>query len=94
MTQSTGVITVRNVGRDGAYQPSAAYNAYLQTTYIDTGMLTVEHTREGSMLQTFVNFRSAEDRATFTSDPVIVAEAAQRSAFYADKGSAITSTIE
>lgn len=94
MTQSTGVITVRNVGRDGVYQPSNAYNAYLQTTYIDTGKITVDHQRDGEMIQTFVNFRSAEDKAAFLADSVINAEKALRSAFYAARGSVLTSNIE
>lgn len=94
MTQSTGVITVRNVGLNGAHMPSAAYNEYLQTTYIDTGMITVEHVRDGEMLQTFVNFRSDADKATFLADSVINAEKDLRAAFYVQRGSLLSSTIE
>jgi hypothetical protein len=93
MTQSTGVIRYSNIGVSGVYQPSAAYNEYLQTTYIDTGKITVEHSRELDVVTTYVNFRSDADKAEFMADATINAEKELRSAFYTANGVTIQSTI-
>ena len=94
MTQSTGVIRYSNIGVAGVYQPSDAYNAYLQTTYLDTGKITVEHSRELDVVTTVVNFRSDPDKAEFLADATINAEKERRAAFYTANGVTIQSTID
>jgi len=79
---TTGIIKYSNIGPAGMYQSSDEYNEYLQRVYIDTGIVTMEHTVVDSATRTTaVTFRSDADKAAFLADPVIANERAARKAF-------------